>query len=50
MPSKSEKQKKMMAAAAHTPKFAAKVGVPEKVAKEFNAAGTKKGGKKDKGK
>lgn len=27
-----------MAAAAHNPKFAAKVGVPQKVAKEFNTA------------
>ena len=33
----------MMAAAAHNPEFAAKVGVPVKVAKEFNAAD--KGGK-----
>ena len=28
----------MMAAAAHDPKFAKKVGVPVKVAKEFNQA------------
>jgi hypothetical protein len=28
----------MMAGAAHDPKFAAKVGVPQKVAREFNAA------------
>ena len=27
-----------MAAAAHNPAFAAKVGIPEKVAKEFNQA------------
>lgn len=27
-----------MAAAAHDPKFAAKVGIPVKVAREFNAA------------
>ena len=54
MPSKSKPQARMMAAAAHNPKFAKKVGVPVKVAKEFNAAdkGTgilgkraKKGGK-----
>lgn len=32
-----------MAAAAHDPKFAKKVGVPESVAKEFNQAD--KGGK-----
>lgn len=30
----------MMAAAAHDPKFAKKVGVPVGVAKEFNAADT----------
>jgi hypothetical protein len=28
----------MMAAAAHDPKFAEKVGVPQSVAKDFNAA------------
>lgn len=38
MPSTSEKQARMMAAAAHNPAFAAKVGVPTKVAKEFNQA------------
>lgn len=38
MPSKSAKQARTMAAAAHNPKFAAKVGIPVKVAKEFNAA------------
>lgn len=38
MPSKSPAQKHLMAAAAHDPKFAKKVGVPVKVAKEFNAA------------
>lgn len=37
MPSKSEAQKRFMAAAAHNPAFAKKVGVPVKVAKEFNA-------------
>jgi hypothetical protein len=37
-PSKSPAQKRMMAAAAHDPKFAKKVGVPQKVAKEFNRA------------
>lgn len=30
----------MMAAAAHDPAFAKKVGVPQKVAKEFNKADT----------
>lgn len=38
MPSTSDKQRRMMAAAAHDPAFAAKVGVPVKVAKEFNQA------------
>lgn len=32
-----------MAAAAHNPKFAKKVGVPRGVAKEFNAADTRGG-------
>jgi ribosome assembly protein YihI (activator of Der GTPase) len=43
MPSKSTKQARLMAAAAHDPAFAKKVGVPMKVAKEFNKAD--KGGK-----
>jgi hypothetical protein len=38
MPSKSGKQARLMAAAAHDPKFAKKVDVPVKVAKEFNKA------------
>ena len=38
MPSKSKAQRNLMAAAAHNPAFAKKVGVPTKVAKEFNAA------------
>lgn len=38
MPSKSPKQARTMAAAAHDPKFAKKVGIPTKVAKEFNQA------------
>jgi hypothetical protein len=38
MPSTSPKQKRTMAAAAHDPEFAAKVGIPQKVAKEFHAA------------
>lgn len=33
----------MMAAAAHNPEFAEKVGVPQSVAKEFNKADQKKG-------
>jgi hypothetical protein len=35
-----------MAAAAHNPKFAKKVGIPQKVAKEFNRADTRKKGSK----
>lgn len=42
MPSKSPKQARLMAAAAHNPKFAKKAGVPVKVAKEFNKADKKK--------
>lgn len=38
MPSTSDKQRRTMAAAAHDPAFAKKVGIPQKVAKEFNAA------------
>jgi hypothetical protein len=38
VPSTSKKQAKFMAAAAHNPKFAKKVGIPVSVAKEFNAA------------
>ncbi len=43
MPSKSSKQARMMAGAAHNPKFARKVGVPVAVAKEFNQADAKTG-------
>jgi len=35
MPSKSEKQHKLMEAAAHDSDFAKKAGIPQKVAKEF---------------
>jgi hypothetical protein len=38
MPSSSKAQRNLMAAAAHNPAFAKKVGVPVKVAKEFNQA------------
>ena len=38
MHSKSPAQARMMAGAAHDPKFAKKVGVPVKVAKEYNQA------------
>lgn len=38
MPARSKKQFRLMAAAAHNPSFAEKVGVPQKVAKEYTAA------------
>jgi hypothetical protein len=38
MPSISKKQRNFMAAAAHNPAFAKKVGISQKVAQEFNAA------------
>jgi hypothetical protein len=50
MPSKSEKQKKFMSAAAHNPAFAKKAGVPQSVAKEFHSADRGKYGHKPKGK
>jgi hypothetical protein len=37
-----------MAAAAHNPAFAKKVGIPQKVAKEFNQADKAKGNSKSK--
>jgi hypothetical protein len=43
MPSKSKSQAKLMAAAAHNKGFAKKVGIPVKVAKEFNRADKKTG-------
>lgn len=43
MPSKTPKQARLMAAAAHNPKFAKKAGVPQKVAKDFNRADQKSG-------
>jgi hypothetical protein len=42
MPSKSKKQKRFMAAAAHSKKFAKKAGISRKVAKEFNRADKRK--------
>ena len=51
MPSKSAKQHRLMEAVAHSPKFAKKVGIPQKVGKDFAAAdvghhfGTHKKGK-----
>lgn len=38
MPSQSPAQARLMAAAAHNPKVAKSAGVPQPVAKEFNAA------------
>jgi hypothetical protein len=49
MPSVSKKQARTMAAAAHSPKFAKKVGIPQSVAREFNAADAAKGGMIPKG-
>ncbi len=43
MPSVSEAQKRLMQAAAHSKAFAAKVHVPQKVAKEFTAADKARG-------
>lgn len=41
MPSKSKKQARLMAAVAHNPKFAKKVGIPQSVGREFNDADRK---------
>ena len=38
MPSSSKKQHNFMAAVAHNPEFAKKVGVPQSVGKDFSAA------------
>jgi hypothetical protein len=43
MPSKSFSQARMMAGAAHDPVFAKKVGVPTKVAEDYNMADKKSG-------
>jgi len=40
MPSSTPKQARTMAAAAHNPAFAKKVGIPQNVAEEFNEADT----------
>lgn len=42
MPSSTPKQAKTMQAAAHSPAFAAQVGIPVKVAKDFNNADLKR--------
>jgi pantoate kinase len=41
-PSKTPRQKKFMAAAAHSKEFAKKAGISQKVAKEFHKADKKK--------
>jgi len=46
MPSKSTKQKKFMAAAAHNEAFAKKAGISQSVAREFNEADVRKGKKR----
>jgi hypothetical protein len=46
MPSKSPKQRRFMAAAAHNPSFAKKAGIPVKVAREFHAADKRKAKRK----
>lgn len=38
MPSVSKKQARLMAAVAHSPAFAKKVGIPQSVGKDFNQA------------
>jgi hypothetical protein len=38
MPTVSDKQFHLMQAVAHNPSFARKVGIPQKVGKEFSAA------------
>jgi hypothetical protein len=38
MPSTSDKQRRTMAAAAHDPAFAKRMGIPQKVAREYNQA------------
>lgn len=50
MPSKSGKQARFMAAAAHDPKFAKRVGIDQKTAKEFNKADKGTGVLKKRGK
>lgn len=40
MPSQSPAQARLMAAAAHDPAFAKKVGIPQAIAHEFNQADT----------
>lgn len=48
MPSKSAAQRRTMAAAAHSKAFAKKMGIPMRVAKEFNRADAAKSRRKKK--
>lgn len=43
MPSKTKKQARTMRAAKHNPQFAKKMGIPQKVAREYVAADKKRG-------
>ena len=43
MPSTSRKQARTMRAASHNPAFAKKMGIPQKVAREFERADRRKG-------
>lgn len=43
MPSKTPKQHRTMEAAKHNPEFAAKLGIPQKVAADFVAADKSEG-------
>lgn len=43
MPSVTEKQHDLMAGVAHNPKFAAKVGIPQSVGQEYEAADKRAG-------
>jgi hypothetical protein len=43
MPSETPKQARTMAASAHNPAFAKKMGIPQSVAKEFNQADKRTG-------
>lgn len=43
MPSQSKSQRRTMLAAEHNPEFAAKLGIPQEVAKEFNRKDKKVG-------
>ena len=42
MPSVSDKQRRFMQAAAHSPEFAKKAGIPQSVAQKYNQADKQK--------